>query len=58
FNEIVHKLWEAYVPRVKTWSTETPEAAEWAKVMQFKLKKHVVVNTTLQHEKYIVIGLK
>ncbi|EGZ29533.1 hypothetical protein PHYSODRAFT_473119 [Phytophthora sojae] len=50
FNEIVHKIWEAYAPRVKTravktdgvWSTETPEAAEWAKVMQFKLKKHVV----------------
>ncbi|EGZ20007.1 hypothetical protein PHYSODRAFT_490153, partial [Phytophthora sojae] len=46
FNEIVHKLWEAYAPRVKTWSTETPEAAEWAKVMQFKLKNHVVVNTS------------
>ncbi|KAE8958756.1 hypothetical protein PR003_g31977, partial [Phytophthora rubi] len=50
FNEIVQKLWEAYAPRVKTravktdgvWSTATPEAAEWAKLMQFKLKKHVV----------------
>lgn len=53
FNDIIQKLWDQFAPRVKcravktdgVWSTELPNVAEWPKVMQFKMKKHIVPAT-------------
>ncbi|KAE9001947.1 hypothetical protein PR002_g17772 [Phytophthora rubi] len=56
-SEIVQKLWEHFSPRVKcravksddVWSTEPPDVAQWDKVMQFKVKRHIVDSTKSEH---------
>ncbi|POM67441.1 LOW QUALITY PROTEIN: Hypothetical protein PHPALM_16560 [Phytophthora palmivora] len=57
FQEIIHKLWERCGDRVKgravkedgVWSMEPATEAKWAKVMQFKIKRHLVDSTETDH---------
>ncbi|KAG9398109.1 hypothetical protein AC1031_014909 [Aphanomyces cochlioides] len=50
FDDILPKIWEQFKSHVKcravkadgVWSVEGVEAAEWSRVMQFKVKKHLV----------------
>jgi hypothetical protein len=53
FVDILLKLWTSFSPRIKSraiktdnvWSVAVPAMEEWTKLMQFKLKRHIVDST-------------
>ncbi|KAG6958909.1 hypothetical protein JG687_00009093, partial [Phytophthora cactorum] len=53
FSDIISNLWNKFSHRVKgqavkqdgNWSVATPEESCWAKVMQFKMNRHLVDST-------------
>ncbi|GMF39046.1 unnamed protein product [Phytophthora fragariaefolia] len=62
FQDIVHQLWVAFGGRVKgrgineggKWSMAQASEAEWAKVMQFKFKRHLVDDSKTEYYTLVV----